>query len=250
MSKINVNAVAPTATGDTLTLGASGDSVTIPTGGTLKTDKIADAGGNNIITSDGSGGLTIDSQMSGSMSLVSSQTFSDVASVEFKASAITNFNTTYPIYLVKIINIHPETDGGTLRMGFSSDDGSSYTGFNKTTTFIRWYRQNDDGTSGAPAIQSSFCLSNSSADPYISTADCDDADTSYSGDVWLWNFASTTLYKHYMSRMLGQYVASGYVAMYEEWSAGSMKTTSDIDAFRLISSSGNITGTVNLYGLG
>ena len=249
MSKINVNAVTPSSTGDTLTLGASGDSVTVPTGGTLKTDKIADAGGNNIITSDGSGGLTIDSQMSGVMSLVDSQTFSDQASVEFKASAITNFNTTYPIYMVKIINIHPETNEGALRIGFSSDDGSSYTGFNKTTTFMRWARQNDDGTNVAPAMQSSFCLSDSSADPYISTADCDDADTSYSGDVWLWNFSSSTVYKHYMSRMLGQYVDT-YVAMYEEWSAGSMKTTSDIDAFRLISSSGNITGTVQLYGLG
>tara|TARA_R100000963_G_C4640963_1_gene104602 strand:- start:869 stop:1615 length:747 start_codon:yes stop_codon:yes gene_type:complete len=247
MSKINVNAVAPSATGTTLTLGTTGDSVTIPTGGTLKTDKIADAGGNSIISSDGSGGLTIDSQMSGSLSLVSSQTFSGQASVEFKASAITNFNTAYPIYWVKVINIIPSSTGGTLRIGFSNDDGSSYTGFNKTTTFMRWGRSMD-GTGIAPAVQNTFDLDNSSGDPYISTADNIEADLSWSGDIWLWNFGSSTLYKHYSSRIIGQYGATTAVTMYDEWSSGVLKTTLDIDAFKLLSQS-NITGTVNLYGL-
>ena len=249
MSKINVNAVTPSATGDTLTLGTTGDSVTIPTGGTLKTDKIVDAGGNNIITSDGSGGLTIDSQMAGSMSLVSSQTFDDDASVEFKASAITNFNTAFPIYIIKVINVFPEANGGTLKIGFSDDDGSSYTGFNKTTVFMRWSRQNDDGTARNLEVESSYDLNNSSGDPFLSSADCDDADTSYSGDIWLYNFGVATIHKYYNASMISQYVNT-YVAMYGEWSAGAMKAVNDIDAFKIYSSAGNITGTVQLYGLG
>ena len=61
MSRIYTDEVLPETSGigEHLNLGAVGDSVTLPTGAILKTNKIADAGGNNIITSDGSGNLTV-----------------------------------------------------------------------------------------------------------------------------------------------------------------------------------------------
>ena len=63
MSRIYVDTVLPETTGisENINLGSAGDTVTLPTGVTLKTNKLTDAGGNNLITSDGSGNLTLDS---------------------------------------------------------------------------------------------------------------------------------------------------------------------------------------------
>ena len=55
MSRIYVDQVLPETSGisENINLGASGDVVTLPAGVTLKTNKLTDAGGNNLITSDG-----------------------------------------------------------------------------------------------------------------------------------------------------------------------------------------------------
>ena len=57
-----------------LNLGTTGDNVILPAGATLKTNKITDAGGNNIITSDGSGNLTLNSTFAGSFALINTYT--------------------------------------------------------------------------------------------------------------------------------------------------------------------------------
>ena len=92
MSTVNTDAIKPRDTGLDITLGAAGDAVLIPTGATLKTNKIADAGGNNIITSDGSGNLTVDSQLKGGEVLLATNTFTDAASSSFTSLIDSTYN--------------------------------------------------------------------------------------------------------------------------------------------------------------
>jgi len=251
MSKINVNTVTPSSSGDTLTLGASGDAVLVPSGATLKANKIFDAGGNNIITSDGSGNLTVNGNMAGDMVLVTTQDFDNVASLEIKASATTGFNTDYPIYILKLINVHPETDDGTLQLDFSDDDGSSYA-VTKTTVLSRSYRTMSDGTAAVGIMTSGYMRGDNTGAAWLATADCDRADNSYQGDIWLFNLGSASIYKYFWGALLSQHpegAGATDISMYGNWSAGRLKTTSDIDAIKILSSAGNITGQIKLFGI-
>tara|TARA_R100000963_G_C4639507_1_gene103226 strand:- start:208 stop:963 length:756 start_codon:yes stop_codon:yes gene_type:complete len=250
MSKINVNTVAPSSAVD-LTLGASGDDVLVPSGATLKANKIFDAGGNNVITSDGSGNLTVNASMAGDMALITTQDFDDVASLEIKASATTGFNTDYPIYLMKLINVFPEADGGTLQLDFSTDDGSSYA-VTKTTVLSRVYRTMSDGTSAVGIRPGSYMRGDSTSVAILATADCDRADNSYQGDIWFFNLGSASIYKYFWGALVSQYpegAGATDISMYGNWSAGRLKTTSDIDAIKVLSSAGNITGSIKLFGI-
>ena len=82
MATLSVDNVLPETSGvsENLNLGAAGDTVTVPAGATLKTNKITDAGGNNVITSDGSGNLTVNGGMQGDIALLSTQTASNSTS--------------------------------------------------------------------------------------------------------------------------------------------------------------------------
>jgi len=246
MSKINVNSVTPSSAVD-LTLGASGDAVLVPSGATLKANKIFDAGGNNVITSDGSGNLTVNASMAGDMALITTQDFNDQASVEIKASGTTGFNTDYPIYILKLVNVHPETGGGGLKLDFSTDDGSSYA-VTKTTVLSYTYRYISDGTAAVGVRSSSYMCGDSTSAAYLSVVGCDDADHSYQGDIWFFNLSSASIYKYFWSHTMGQ-TGGVNAAMYGTIGAGRLKTTSDIDSIKVLSSSGNITGQIKLYGI-
>ena len=76
MATLSVDNVLPETSGvaENLNLGTTGDSVSVA--GTIKTNKIADAGGNNIVTSDGSGNLTVNAGMKGNIALLRTETAS------------------------------------------------------------------------------------------------------------------------------------------------------------------------------
>ena len=54
MSRVYTDTIEPRKPTQDITLGTTGETITLP-GNTLKTNKISDAGGNNVITSNGSG---------------------------------------------------------------------------------------------------------------------------------------------------------------------------------------------------
>ena len=82
MSTVIATSVLPDSTAnDTLTIGASGDSVVI--GGNLLTmNTLKDAGGNTIFVSNGSGTIT-STGLPGAMKFISSQTASGSSSLAF-----------------------------------------------------------------------------------------------------------------------------------------------------------------------
>ena len=65
----------------------------------LKVDQLQDSGGNNLITSDGSGNVTsVGFNNAGGLVLLSSQTASGDASINFTS----NIDSTYKIYVFKL----------------------------------------------------------------------------------------------------------------------------------------------------
>ena len=130
MSTVIATSVLPDSTAnDTLTIGATGDSVAI--GGNLLTmNTMQDAGGNTIFVSDGSGTIT-STGLLGALTHISSQTASAAASLSFT----TGIDSTYDVYIFKFISMNPATNGDSLMVNFSSDSGSNYNMTKTTTAF-------------------------------------------------------------------------------------------------------------------
>jgi hypothetical protein len=76
------------------------------------------------------------------MTLISSQTASGSASIEFTSG----IDSTYPIYKFEFINIHPASRT-QLTFNFSSDSGSNYN-VTKTTTLFYAIHTEDNITAG------------------------------------------------------------------------------------------------------
>ena len=149
MSKIYADTIETESSNVDITLGAAGDDVLIPSGATLRTNKIADAGANNIFTSDGSGNLTVNSAFGGAMNLLTTNTFTDQASSSFT----TLIDSTYDVYIFKFNAINPATDLQHFRFNVSSDGGSNYN-VTKTTTYFRAYHDEADTASSLAYVLS------------------------------------------------------------------------------------------------
>ena len=132
MTTINVNTIAPS--GSTLTVGESGD--TIVAVDEIKVNTVKDAGGNTLWVSNGSGTLSSVSGFGGALNLLSTQTASGSASLDFTSG----IDSTYKEYVFKFININPATDGAD----FQFQVGASYN-TTLTSTYFRANHGEGDG---------------------------------------------------------------------------------------------------------
>jgi hypothetical protein len=180
----------------------------------------------------------------GKMTLISSQTASGSASVEFTSG----IDSTYPVYKIEFINPNPNSGAGTCTFQFngSSDGGSNYNVV-KTTTNI----QSTHGENDAFALlryNTSFDIAQGTGFQSLCHGDSNtDADASLSGELFLFNPSSTTYVKHFIARVIS-YSASGPDNVY---TAGYFNTTSVINAIKFQFSAGVIeSGTIKLYGIG
>ena len=105
MSKVVATTVLPEDSGEVLTFGDTGDAIAI-SGDSLNLNVLQDAGGNNMITSDGSGNLTVPSGLGGAMNLLTTNTFTGTTTSNFT----TKITSTYDVYCFKFIMINPATD--------------------------------------------------------------------------------------------------------------------------------------------
>ena len=183
----------------------------------------------------------------GSLVLLSEQTASASASISFTSG----LDSTYPIYLIKVINAHRSSTGNEqiLEFNLSSDGGSNYNVTKTTTVFDTYHREND--TSVGLGYNSSQDIAQGTGfqnlTPEIELGQDDDA--SSSGELYIFNPSSTTFVKHFMW-------TGNHMSYYSPpWSvnsfiAGYGNTTSSINAIRFQMSSGNVdSGTFKLYGI-
>jgi hypothetical protein len=178
----------------------------------------------------------------GGMKLISTQTASNSASISFT----TGIDSTYKEYQFYFIDIHARTDGTTFHFNMSTDSGSNYNVTKTTTFFVGFHNESDTGaglayTAGEDLAQSTSFQNLSEANNMSS-----DADHALVGSMSLFNPASTTYVKHFISNInfshAGDYQLNSYIAGYGN-------TTSAVNAVQFKMSSGNMDGTILLYGI-
>ena len=182
----------------------------------------------------------------GDMTLIKSQTASSSATISFvDGTSDVVLDNTYPIYLFKIINTHPATDGQKITFQGSTNTGSSY-GVTATTTAFD--AEHSEGDANSFSYNTSSDLAQGTGFQPLSLNNIgNDNDQSASGELFLFNPSSTTFVKHFIytgsSLNNGDYLSNDFVAGY-------FNTTSAIDAIQFKMESGNIdAGTIKLYGI-
>jgi hypothetical protein len=177
----------------------------------------------------------------GKMTLISEQTASGSASIEFTSG----IDSTYPIYKFEFINIHPATDGAYFQFNMSTDSGSNYNVTKTTTAFNA--QHSEAGTDPGIGYQTSDDLAQSTGFQTLLEGIGNGADESAAGTLTLFNPSSTTYVKHFIARG-SLYYDGNYI--FDAHIAGYANTTSAVDAIKFVMSSGNIdSGTIKLYGI-
>lgn len=176
----------------------------------------------------------------GNMVLISSQTASNSASISFT----TGINSTYKEYQFYFIDIHPRTDASDLSFNMSTDGGSNYN-VTKTTTYFNAYHNEADGDTSL-GYDTVSDLAQSTAFQTLSTSQGNGADESVAGSLTLFNPASTTYVKHFIATTNSVYF-NDYT--FNLFIAGYGNTTSAVNAVQFKMESGNMDGTILMYGI-
>ena len=182
----------------------------------------------------------------GAMTLIKSQTASSSATISFvHGTSDVVLDSTYPIYIVKYINVHAAADSKHFEVNFR-DGGASYDA-TKTTTYFE-AEHGEDGTGGQMAYVAGSDVAQGTGVQKVAPNVGADADQSCSGELWLFNPSSTTFVKHFIMRTIT--VRSDNIA-FDTHATGYCNVTAAIDGIQFtFSDSTNIdAGTFKLYGI-
>tara|TARA_R100001443_G_scaffold101917_1_gene109888 strand:- start:159 stop:779 length:621 start_codon:yes stop_codon:yes gene_type:complete len=154
-------------------------------------------------------------------------------------------DSTYPIYVFKFINIHPQTDQVFFQFQANASGGSGYNETITSTYFRAIHLESD-----AEALldyQTGSDLAQSTSFQRLTQELSNDNDGSVSGELFLFNPSSTTFVKHFMATTQSMHHDPQSV---QSMVAGYFNTTSAVDEIQFKMSSGNIdAGTIKLYGI-
>ena len=177
----------------------------------------------------------------GALTLLSTQTASSSASIEFTSG----IDSTYSSYVFKFINVHPATDN--VEFHFQADTGTN-TNYNQTITSTHFRARHDEAdtttslsylTSGDQAQGTSF--------QRITNGCGNDNDQNINGTFHLFNPSDTTFVKHFLIRTSADDYRS---EANERFTAGYINTTTPITRVQFKMSSGNIDdGIIKMYGV-
>ena len=238
MDKLNVNTIEPEGGTTTLNVGISGKNVTITDN--LKANTLKDAGGNTIFTSDGSGNLSsVNSGFGSAQVLLSTQTASDSASLSFTSG----IDSTYKEYVFDFININPATDNVEFEFQCSIDGGSNY---NVTLTSTFFLASHSEAGSSVLAYDGSYDEAQGTGYQTLWKELGNASDECTAGELHLFNPASTTYVKNFYTQLNG-YTYHDYSQ--RDFAAGYFNTTTAINAIQFKMSSGNLDGTIKMYGI-
>ena len=157
------------------------------------------------------------------------------------------FDNTYPIYLVKLINIHNDTSDKYLQFNFSADTGSNYNVTKTTTAFNAAHKE--DGSYSVLQYEASVDLAQGTGAQRLTAGQDNAADTGHSGTIFIFNPSSTTFVKHFMSDISTVGYDGSNEYNYRMFIAGYCNTTSAVDAVQFSINSGTHDGTFKLYGI-
>jgi hypothetical protein len=192
------------------------------------------------ITNDSVTGITVLANATDGITLISSQTASDSASISF-TSGLTS---TYKAYKFVFVNINPATDEAAFSFNMSTDGGSNYNVTKTTTVFETYHDEADTNTS--LSYKTNFDLAQSTDFQRIAMEIGNGADESASGSLIIFNPSSTVYVKHFIASS-NIYQVNNYSFNY--YTAGYGNTTSAVNAVRFQMSTGNFDGVIYLYGI-
>ena len=174
----------------------------------------------------------------GEMTLITSTTLSSAAAnITFNSG----ISSTYNSYLFKYINIHPQTDGKHLQVGFR--DGSTAYDATKTTSFFRAGHDEDASNNESYlAYRTDSDLAQGTGAQRVGIFVGADNDQCCNGELHLFNPSSTTFVKHFIARTSNNYYVD---YSQDEFIGGYINVTAAIDDVQFSMSSGNIdAGTI------
>ena len=185
------------------------------------------------------------SNTDGAMILIKTLTASSDSTLNFvNGSSDVVFDSTYPIYKVKFIDIHPATDQKKF-MFQGTTDGSNFN-VSMTTTWIQAYHDEADSSTNLSYVGGEDQANGTSFQSLCEDLG-NDNDQCFSGELTIFSPSSTTFTKHFMS--VG---SETYFSNYNNTArvAGYFNTTSAITGLSFKMESGNIdAGTIKLYGI-
>ena len=241
MSKLYVDAVEPEGGTTDLTLGDSGggDKVVIP--GTIKISGGSPGAGKYLQSdADGDGSWAT---VANDVVLLSTQTASTSASVNFDNTLITS---TYKTYELRFFNVVSVDDGINLRVKFSNDNGSTFSSFH-TAGY-------DGAYTGASGAGAGYDTANDVVgQDYMNVAKNSswDAGDSIGGTIWIQDPTNSSFITTYQF-LTSNISHDGTPYVYQLWGGGMWDATSGsnaVDYIRFFMSTGNIsTGTFQLWG--
>ena len=155
-------------------------------------------------------------------------------------------DSTYPIYVFKFINIHPETDNVQFMHNASTDAGSNYNLTKHMNMFEGETGEADaDGTLN---YITGHDITNATGNAKFTYNCGNDNDQSVCGEMWLFNPSSATFVKNFFTVVSNSHNGDNIKNTY---TGGYYNTTSDIDAIQFTFSSDEIQGgKIKMYGLG
>ena len=177
----------------------------------------------------------------GKLKLISSQTASNSASISF-TSGLTS---TYKAYKFVFSNIHPATDNVGFQFNLSTDSGSNYNVTKTTTNFYAFHDEADTNT--GLSYRSDQDLAQGTGFLNLAIPIGNDNDQQCSGTLTIFNPASTTYVKHFISINT---MSGSDNDVHNSYIAGYANTTSAVNAIQFKMASGNIdAGTIYLYAI-
>ena len=189
---------------------------------------------------------TFGSVSGGSFTFIKKLTASASATLSFVDGASdVVLDDTYKEYLFTFNNIHGATDNERFQFQANIVGGADYNETMTTTVFRASHDEadTDTGVSYITALDQAQGTAFQTIGDYVGA----DADQSLSGSLSLFNPASTTFVKHFISRF--STAQAGDFAM-DTFVSGYINTTSAIDDIQFKMSSGNIdAGDICLYGI-
>ena len=180
--------------------------------------------------------------------LISTSTATNAASIDITSG----IDSTYDEYMFVLTNINPATD--SVSFGFQANaDGQSGYNETMTTTFFRAYHAENDSAAavsyqGDTSDQAQGTALQQLTEP---VALGNAADESLSGILHLFSPSNTTYVKHFYARTTcnNQAASGGLNYCIDACIAGYINTTTAIDDIQFKTSSGNLDGVIQLYGI-
>ena len=175
------------------------------------------------------------------MTLISTSTFSDAASV----SITSGIDSTYKLYIFKFIDIHPEYDGAKLRIQFNV---AGQSGYNETVTSTFFDSEHSEADDAATlGYKTSVDQAQSTGEVNITREIGNDNATCAAGTLWLFDPSNTTYVTHFYSRFSEE---THHPYHMDCFVGGYVNATGAVDEVQFTVETDNLSGTIKLYGVG